>query len=84
MVYQRTRVTDPKDPRKNKRLSTKIEKIAPHTIQMKIGSLLRQSGVSFESEAEENQAVTVAGQGPNSTSTPGPSTGIPEKSPNRR
>ena len=33
-------------------------------VQMKKGSLLRRSGVSFRSEAEEKRAITAATQGP--------------------
>ena len=53
-VYQRTGKTDPKDPRRYKRLPLKIEKLTKHTVQMKKGSLLRRSGVSFRSAAEES------------------------------
>ena len=51
-VYQRTGITDPKDPRRYKRLSSTIEKLTPYTVQMKKRSLLRRSGVSFRSAVE--------------------------------
>ena len=54
-VYQKTRKTDPKDPRKYKRLPSKIEKLTKHMVQMEKGSSLRRSGVSFRSAAEESQ-----------------------------
>ena len=53
-VYQRTGKTDPKDRRRYKRLPLKIEKLTKHTVQMEKGSLLRRSGVSFRSAAEES------------------------------
>ena len=53
-VYHKTGKTDPKNPRRYKRLPLKIEKLPKHTVQMKKGSLLRRSGVSFRSAAEEN------------------------------
>ena len=46
-VYQETGKTDPKDPRRYKLLPLKTEKLTKHTVQMKKGSLLRRSGVSF-------------------------------------
>ena len=36
-VYQRTGKTDPKDPRRYKRLPLKIDKMTKHTVQMKKG-----------------------------------------------
>ena len=54
MVYQRTGVTDPKESQRKKHLSTKNEKVTPHTVKIEKGSLLRRSGVSFRSEAVEN------------------------------
>ena len=77
-VYQRTGKTDPKDPRRYKRLPLKIEKLTKHTVQMKKGSLLRRSGVSFRSAAEEslfenrNEECT-PGPSRNVTNTPAPS-----------
>ena len=78
IVYQRTGKTDPKDPRRYKRSPLKIEKITKHTVQMEKGSLLRRSGVSFRSAAEESQIEDrsdVCTPGPSKTvkSTPGPS-----------
>ena len=54
MVYQRSGKTDPKYLRSFKRLPLKIEKLTKHTVQMKKGSLLRRSGVSFRTAAEES------------------------------
>ena len=54
-VYQRTGGTDPKDPRRYKCLSSTIEKLTPHTVQMKKGSLLMRSGVSLRSTGEESR-----------------------------
>ena len=54
-VYQRAGKTDPKDPRRYNRLPLKIDKLTKHTVQMEKGSLLRRSGVSFRSAAEESQ-----------------------------
>ena len=67
-VYQKTGKTDPKGPRRYKRLPLKSEKLTKHTVQIKKGSLLRRSGVSFRSAAEEspNEKGTDA-------NTPGPS-----------
>ena len=62
MVYQRTGVTDPKESQRKKHLSTNNEKVTPHTVKIEKGSLLRRSGVSFRSEAVENQMVTRAAQ----------------------
>ena len=67
-VYQRTGKTDPNDPRRYKRLPLKIEKLTKHTVQKKKGSLLRRSGVSFRSAAEESRIE----KGTNAN-TPGPS-----------
>ena len=67
-VYQKTGKTDPKDPRRYKRLPLKIEKLTNHTVQMEKGSLLRRSGVSFRSAAEESQITDT-----NDACTPGPS-----------
>ena len=36
-VYQKTGKTDPKDPRRYKRLPLKIEKLTKHTVQMEKG-----------------------------------------------
>ena len=77
-VYQSTGKTNPKDPRRYKRLPLKIEKLTKHTVQMEKGSLLRRSGVSFRSAAEEslienrNDACT-PGPSKRVHSTPGPS-----------
>ena len=76
-VYQRTGKTDPKDPRRYKRLPLKIEKLTKHTVQMEKGSLLRRSGISFRSAAEESQIEDrsdACTPGPSKTvkSTPGP------------
>ena len=60
-VYQKTGKTDPKDPRRYKRLPLKIEKLTKQTVQMKKGSLLRRSGVSFRSAAEESRIEKVTG-----------------------
>ena len=54
-VYKRTGKTDPKNPRRYKRLPLKIEKLTKQTVQMKKGSLLRRRGVSFRSAAEESR-----------------------------
>ena len=54
-VYQKTGKTDPKDPRRYKRLPLKIEKLTKHAVQTKKGSLLRRSGVSFRSAAKESR-----------------------------
>ena len=67
-VHQRTGKTDPKDPRRYRRLPMKIEKLTPHTVQMNKGSLLRRSGVSFRSAAEESRVKKG-----NDANTPGPS-----------
>ena len=77
-VYQRTGKTDPKDPRRYKRLPSKIEKMTKHTVQMEKGSLLRRSGVSFRSAAEESlignrSEECTPGPSRNVTSTPAPS-----------
>ena len=74
-VYQRTGKTDPKDPRRYKRLPLKIDKMTEHTVQMKKGSLLRRSGVSFRSAAEEGlignkSEECIPGPSRNVTSTP--------------
>ena len=53
-VYQRTGKTHPKDPRRYKRLPLQIEKLTKHTVQMKKGFLLRRSGISFRSAADES------------------------------
>ena len=74
-VYQRTGKTDPKDPRRYKRLPLKIEKLTKHTVQMKKGSLLRRSGVSFRSVAEESQIEKTT-----DANTPGPSKPTEHKS----
>ena len=58
IVYQRTGKTDPKDPRRYKRLPLQIEKLTKHTVQMTKGSLLRRSGVSFRSAVEESLIET--------------------------
>ena len=67
-VFQKTGKTDPKDLRRYKRLPLKIEKLTKHTVQMKKGSLIRRSGVSFRSAAEENRIEKGM-----DASTPGPS-----------
>ena len=77
-VYQRTGKTDPKDPRRYKRLPLKIEKLTKHTVQMEKGSLLRRSGVSFRSAAEESlienrSDACTPGPSKRLHSTPGPS-----------
>ena len=77
-VYHRTAKTDPKDPRRYKRLPLKIEKLTKHTVQMEKGSLLRRSGVSFRSAGEENlieKRSDACSPGPSKRvhSTPGPS-----------
>ena len=54
-VYQKTGKTDPNDPRRYKRLPHKIEKLTKHTVQMKKGSLLRRSSVSFRSAVKESR-----------------------------
>ena len=46
-AYQKTGKTDPKDPRRYKRLPLKIEKLTDHTVKMEKGSLLRRRGVFF-------------------------------------
>ena len=55
-VYQRTKKTDPKDPRRYKRLTTTIEKLTPHTVKVNKGALLRRNRVSFRSAADEEKA----------------------------
>ena len=70
IVYQKSGKTDPKDPRRYKRLPLKIEKITDHAVKMEKGSLLRRSGVSFRSDAEENQ---ITDMNLYLKSTPGPS-----------
>ena len=77
-MYQRTGKTDPKDPRRYKRLPLKIEKMTKHKVQMEKGSLLRRSGVSFRSAAEESlirnrSKECTPGPSRNVTSTPAPS-----------
>ena len=77
-VYQRTGKTDPMDPRRYKRLPSKIEKLTKHTVQMEKGSLLRRSGVSFRSAAEESKIedksdACTPGPSMSQKSTPGPS-----------
>ena len=77
-VYKRTGKTDPKAPRRYKRLPLKIEKLTKHTGQMEKGSLLRQSGVSFRSAAEESLIESrsnecIPGPSRNVHSTLGPS-----------
>ena len=67
-VYQRTGKTDPKDPRRYKRLPFKIEKLTKHTVQMEKGSLLRRSGVSFRSAAEESLIENRSNVNPQSVS----------------
>ena len=67
-VYQKTGKTDPKDPRRYKRLPLKTEKLTKHTMQMKKGSLLRRSSVSFRSRAEESRIEKGI-----DSNTPGPS-----------
>ena len=67
-VYQKTGKTDPKDPRRYKRLPLKIEKLTDHKVKMEKGSLLRRSGVSCKSAAEESQITDI-----NDACTPGPS-----------
>ena len=67
-VYQRTGKTGPKDPRRYKRVPLKIEKLTKHTVQMEKGSLLRRSGVSFRSAAEESLIESRSKE-----CTPGPS-----------
>ena len=68
-VYQRTGKTDPKDPRRYKRLPLQIEKLTKQTVQMKKKrSLLRRSGVSFRSAAEESLI-----EDRSNACTPGPS-----------
>ena len=66
-VYQRTGKRDPKNPRRYKRLSSNIEKLTPYTVQINKGSLLRRSGVSFRSAAEESRI-----ENGNDANTPGP------------
>ena len=70
-VYQRTGKADPKDPRRYKRLPLQIEKLTKHTVQMKKGSLLRRSGVSFKSAAEESLI-----EDRSDACTPGPSKSV--------
>ena len=70
-VNQRTGKTDPKDPRRYKRLPLIIEKLTKHTVQMKRGSLLRRSGVSFRSAAEESLI-----ENRSDACTPGPSRNV--------
>ena len=77
-LYQRTEKTDPKDPRRYKRLPLKIEKLTKHVVQMEKASLLRRSGVSFRSAAEESLIESrsdecTPGPSRNVTSTPAPS-----------
>ena len=77
-VYQRTGKTNPKDPRRYKRLPLQIEKLTKHTVQIKKGSLLRRSGVSFRSAAEESliedrSDACTPGPSKSVKSTPGPS-----------
>ena len=77
-VYEKTGKLDPKDSRRYKRLPLKIEKLTKHMVQMEKGSLLRRSGVSFRSAAEENQITDKSDEctpGPRKSlkSTPGPS-----------
>ena len=77
-VYQKIGKTDPKDPRRYKRLPLKIEKLTKHTVQMEKGSLLRRSGVSFRSAAEESRIeersdACTPGPSKPTNSTPGPS-----------
>ena len=77
-VYQRTGKTGPKDPKRYKRLPLKIEKLTKHTVQMEKGSLLRRSGVSFRSAAEESlidnrSDACTPGTSKRVHSTPGPS-----------
>ena len=67
-VYQRTGESDPKDPRRYERFPLKIEKLRKHTVQMKKGSLLRQSGSSIRSTAEESRIEKGT-----DANTPGPS-----------
>ena len=67
-VYQKTEKTDPKDPRRYKRLPLKIDKLTDHTVKMEKGALLRRSGVSFRTAAEESQIRDL-----NEACTPGPS-----------
>ena len=71
-VYQRTGKTDPKDPRRYKRLPLKIEKLTKHMVQMEKGSLLRWSGVSFRSAADESLIESRRDE-----CTPGPSKIVP-------
>ena len=77
-VYQKTGKTDPKDPRRYKRLPLKIETLTKHTVQMEKGSLIRRSGATFRSAAEESQIETrseacTPGPSKSTKSTPGPS-----------
>ena len=77
-VYQRTGKTDPKDPRRYKRLPLQIENLTKYTVQMKKGSLLRRSGVSFRSAAEESliedrSDACIPGPSKSEKITPGPS-----------
>ena len=77
-VYQKIGKTDPKDPRRYKRLPFKIEKLTKHTVQMKKRAFLKRSGVSFRSAAEESrieEGIDACTPGPSkpTKSTPGPS-----------
>ena len=67
-VHHCTRKTDPKNPRRYKRLSSKMEKLTPRTVQINKGSLLRRSGVSFRSATEESRV-----EKGNDANTPWPS-----------
>ena len=68
IVYQQTGKTDPKYPRRYKRLPLKIEKLTDHTVKMEKGALPRRSGVSFRTAAEESLI-----KDRNDACTPGPS-----------
>ena len=77
-VYQKTGKTDPKDPRRYKRLPLKIDKLTDHTVKMEKGALLRRSGVSFRTAAEESQIkdlyeACTPGLSKYRKNTPGPS-----------
>ena len=63
-VYQRTGITDPKDPMNCQRFFSILEKLSPQTVQMKKGSLLRRSGVSLRSAVEESQIASKVEKGP--------------------
>ena len=67
-VYQKTGKKDPKDPRRYKRLPLKIEKLKKTHGANEKGSLLRRSGVSSRSAADDSP--NDKGVDPN---TPGPS-----------